>query len=135
MPEAGHDLDHDGVRHFAGRIQISNQASKASLVKLGGKRDEVNKPAQGRINYALLIRSASNFINKARDLGDAELGRCLCGCIKVSRDADTRSTRLERLQLSRSESKAARPASCTDGMISRYGRFPVVEPAAADVGA
>jgi hypothetical protein len=36
MAQATSNLDHDGIRNFAGRIQDPNQASEAGLVELVG---------------------------------------------------------------------------------------------------
>jgi hypothetical protein len=130
MTETTNDLGHDSIGNFVDRIEVPNQASKVGLVELAGERDEVNKPAQGRVCQALGVRFEANLVNKTRDLRDAQLGGYLCGCAVVSIYSDKQirvGTRLKRSPFSRSDSKAASPSSRSDGIV-RSSEFAVIEP-------
>jgi hypothetical protein len=93
MAQATSNLDHDGIRNFAGRIQVPNQASEAGLVELAGQRDDVDKPTQRRVCQALFVGFMANLVYEMRDLRDAQFGGCLCGCwMLVTPRSNTRAS-------------------------------------------
>ena len=141
MAQATSNLDHDGIRNFAGRIQDPNQASEAGLVELVGQRDDVDKPTQRRVCQALLVGFMANLVHEMRDLRDAQLGGCLCGCwMLVTPRSNTRVSRRASSahhtpgqQAGRRGRRRVLMALPLSGPVRSGGEFPVAEAAPKDV--